>query len=72
MAKKWEYLSDSFLGGTDVSQIDEFLNEFGNDGWELVSVAQYKPSPQRTKEMELKRMPENSIFTAFFKREKID
>ena len=59
MAKKWEYLA-VVLGLTANEKVQKYLNDCGEDGWELVAITPYVGT-------------EDSCFesrTAYLKREK--
>ena len=71
MRKKWEYMNTQRYASEVDVWADE-LNEYGNEGWELVAVTQYKQILSEYKIQQENGFDENSLFTAFFKREIID
>ena len=66
MLKKWEYISKQMYNYEIEGNGAVSFNTIGKKGWELVSVTQFTPIPIELGE------GHTSIFTAFFKREKID
>jgi hypothetical protein len=41
---KWEYMVKNDCCGADARLLKEYLNKYGNDGWELVSIERVEHS----------------------------